>query len=181
VAADLPVEVRSALEALQKRLKASGVDLKWVLPASMHLTVKFLGEIPLETFDAVCRALDEPLGLPGPLHLSLSGVGAFPSPRKARVVWVGLSGDIAALSRAAPALDARAERGGVAREVRPFVPHLTLARSRSPSGVSGLDGILGAEADYAGPAFDVGSFVLYESLLRPGGPIYTPRKTISLQ
>ncbi|NTU60605.1 MAG: RNA 2',3'-cyclic phosphodiesterase [Deltaproteobacteria bacterium] len=184
VAAELPEEVRAELAALAKRLRSRGLDLRWVAPASLHLTLKFLGEIPPETFEAVLRVLDEPVGLPGhvgPLRLALSGVGAFPSPRRARVVWAGLAGDVATLARTALTLEARLEGVGVAREARPFAAHLTLGRSRGPAGVADLEKFLGEDRDFRGPEFEIWSLVLYESVLRPGGPLHTPKKTIPLQ
>lgn len=181
VAADLPEEVRAQLGDLGQRLRARGLNLRWVAPSSMHLTLKFLGEVSPEMFSAVSRGLDEGFDVPCPIRLALSGVGAFPSARRARVVWAGMEGDVAALARVALTLDARAERAGIPREARPFSPHLTLGRARAPSGALDVQKILEREAAFRGSAFEVRSLVLYESQLRPGGPIYTPRKTISLQ
>jgi 2'-5' RNA ligase len=180
VAADFPAEVRDDLARLQRRLKIGGADLKWVAPGSMHLTLKFLGELAPEVFEAVETALAPPLAVGGPLRLVPRALGAFPNPQRARVLWVGLEGDVAGLARAALTLEARAEAAGVPREARPFQPHLTLGRSRGPTGVPGLARALEDEEGYAGPAFTVAEVVLYESRLRPGGPLYIPRKTIPL-
>lgn len=179
IAVDLPDAVRLECEALQKRLAAQGLDLKWVLPASMHLTLKFLGEISTETFDDVLHVLAEPFDVGGPIRLSLAGAGAFPSSRRARIVWAGLAGDISSLARAALSLDTRTAGVGVPRETKPFSPHLTLGRSRGPSGVGDVSALLKKEK-LSGPAFEVTSFRVYESVLGPGGPIHTPRKTIPL-
>lgn len=180
VAADFPAAVREDLVRLQERLKGRGVDLKWVAPASMHLTLKFLGELSPQAYEAVTSALGQPLDAGGPLLLTPRGLGAFPTLRRARVLWVGLEGDAARLARTALTLEARAEAGQVPREARPFQPHLTLGRSRGPTGASGLEEALEAEQDYSGPTFTVSEVVLYESRLRPGGPLYFPRMTIPL-
>lgn len=179
-ALDLPAEVRGALAELQGRLRARGADLRWTKPGAMHLTLKFLGELAQETFEAVCQALSEPLGVPGPLRLQPRGLGAFPSPRRARVVWVGLRGDTATLGRLALTLEARAERCGLPREARPFRPHLTLGRSRTPEGAPGVASALEAEENFTLPPFEAVEVVLYESRLGPGGPAYTPRQTMAL-
>ncbi|MBI5014683.1 MAG: RNA 2',3'-cyclic phosphodiesterase [Deltaproteobacteria bacterium] len=180
LAADLPEEVKGDLARLRLRLASRRVDLRWVAPGSMHLTLKFLGELSPETFDAVATALDPPLDTGGPLRLAPRGLSAFPTPRRARVLWVGLEGDVAALARVALTLEARAEAAGVPREARPFRPHLTLGRAKSPGGAPGLADALAAEEGYAGPAFSISEIVLYESRLRPEGTLYIPRKTLPL-
>lgn len=180
VAADFPEDVRRDLGALQQRLKARGLDLRWVSPAALHLTLKFLGELPAETFEAAASALEAPLGLGAPLVLKPADLGAFPSPRRPRVLWVGLAGDVPRLARAALVLEARLEPLGIPRETRPFTPHLTLARARGPAGGPPLDRYLADEGEYGGPEFEVSDVTLYESRLGPGGPRYLPRRTISL-
>lgn len=180
VAADFPPEVREDLGRLQERLRKRSLDLKWVRPESMHLTLKFLGEVPGETFEALLEALETPLGGGGPLRLAPSGLGAFPSTRRARVLWVGLEGDVAPLARLALEIEARVEPLGIPREGRPFAPHLTLGRARGPAGVPGLEAALETEIGYTGPTFTVGALTLYESRLRPQGPAYIPRQTIAL-
>lgn len=180
VAAELPEAVQRELGELQGRLRAGRMDLRWVSPSRMHLTLKFLGEVSEKTFDAVCGVLEDPLGVPSPIRVSLRGVGAFPSLHRARVLWVGLAGDLALLARAALTVEAKVEELGIPREARPFSPHLTIGRSRMPSGLPGLEGLLQAEADYAGPDLEIDRLVLYESRLRPEGPLYLARKTIVL-
>ncbi|MEW6488018.1 MAG: RNA 2',3'-cyclic phosphodiesterase [Thermodesulfobacteriota bacterium] len=180
VAADLSPEARDDLGRLQGRLRARGVECRWVTPAAVHLTLKFLGEVEPETFGALREALERPLGLGGPLQLAAAGVGAFPSPQRARVLWAGVDGDVAPLARAALEVEARAEPLGIAREARRFRAHLTLGRARGPSGIRGASEALEDEAHYRGPPFTVGALVLYESRLRPGGPEYVPQATIPL-
>jgi len=180
VAADLTPDAREDLGGLQVRLRKAGVECRWVLPAALHLTLKFLGEVAPETFEALRNALTPPLGVGGPLQLAAAGVGAFPSPQRARVVWAGLTGDVATLARAALTLEARVEALGFPREARPFRAHLTLGRSRGPGGLQGAEKLLATEATYRGPAFPVGALVLYESRLRPQGPEYLPRLSIPL-
>jgi 2'-5' RNA ligase len=180
VAARLPDPVREDLVRLQGRLRARGVEARWIAAGSIHLTFKFLGEIEAALFEAVAQALAAPLGVRGPLRLAVKGVGAFPSPKRARVVWAGLEGDVEPLTRLAVEVEARVERLGIARERRPFQPHLTLGRARNPSGVRGLEDALAAEGDFRGLAFDIADLTLYESRLQPRGPLYLPRLSIPL-
>lgn len=184
VAAELSAEAREDLAGLQARLRdhlrGQEAPCRWVAPQALHLTLKFLGEVEPDTFAALERALVRPLGVAGPLRLEAAGVGAFPSVRRARVVWAGLEGDVALLAQAALAVEARAEPWGIPREGRFFRPHLTLGRARDPSGIPGAEGALAQEAGYRGPPFAVEALVLFESLLGPGGPRYVPRATIPL-
>jgi 2'-5' RNA ligase len=181
VAVSLPEEVRDDLSALQERLRGRSPDLRWVTPASLHLTLKFIGEVEPDLFDAIGRALAPPLAPEPEARLAPKGVGAFPSPRRARVLWAGLSGDVPIIAGAALEVEARLEPLGVPREARPFAPHLTLARARPQGRMPDLQRALETEAGYEGPAFTVTELVLYESKLSPKGPTYTPRKILSLR
>jgi 2'-5' RNA ligase len=181
VAVDLPHEVEETLVRIQTRLKALGAGARWTAKGRMHLTVKFLGELDPPVFDAAVEALALPVAAGGPIRLRVAGLGGFPSIQRARVVWAGLEGDVATLARAALDVEARLGPLGVPRERRPFRPHLTLGRAKKGSVVTGLDQALDAVGSWEGPAFEFGELVLYESQLRPQGPIYTPRLSILLE
>jgi 2'-5' RNA ligase len=180
VAVDLPPDVRQALGETQQRLKALGVRARWVATEAMHLTVKFLGELEPSIFEAVLDALSAPIAAGGPIQLQPLDLGGFPSTKRSRVVWVGLGGEVASLARAALAVEARVEQLGVARERRPFRPHLTLGRARNPTGITNLEQALATVGSCDGPAFSVDHLVLYESRLRPEGPLHISRLSISL-
>lgn len=175
VAAELPESVREELGDLAARLRARGVRARWVLPDRMHITVRFLGEIPPERFEAVREALAPPLPVAGPIRLTPAGLGAFPPRGRARVLWVGLEGDTAALGRCALEVETRLEDLGFLRETRPFRPHITLGRARGPGGIPGLERLGPAERSYRGTAFEVAHLTLFESRLGPGGPDYIER------
>ena len=180
VAADLDEPARREVGRLQERLRRMGVRGRWVAPERVHVTVRFIGEVPPETFDEVSGALARPVGREGALDLVLQGLGAFPSLRRPRVLWVGLAGDVAGLAGAAREVDERLEDLGLPGEARPFRPHVTLARAKGPSGMEGLERALKAVGAYRGPAFRVTRLTLYESRLKPGGPEYIPRRTVPL-
>ena len=114
----LPDEIREALARLQEELGASGADVKWVAPSSLHVTLKFLDEITEAQRQPVEASLRRLAGTEPGFALGLDGVGAFPSMSAPRVVWVGLSEDREAVARIAQAIE-RAEptkfnRGGEA-------------------------------------------------------------------
>ncbi len=180
VAAALPESTRGQLGALQGRLERAGLAVRWVRPEGLHLTIKFLGELPPATFDRVAEQLTRPLDGIGPLRLTPRGVGTFPADSRARVVWAGLEGDVAPLARLALTVEARVQGCGIARERRPFQSHLTLGRATRLGGLGDVREILETESGFEAPPFVVRELVLYESRLRSQGPSYVPRLTLPL-
>ena len=173
IAIELPDEIRHALAEVQKHLRRDVAGVRWVEPGSIHLTLKFLGDIPAEQIQPIAAAAmgvvqDEP-----PLSLGVSGLGAFPNPRRPRVIWVGLEGDVARLGRLQTRLEEALGPLGFPREERGFRPHLTVGRVKDPRRPPDLTRPL---ADVAVPrcnSFDVREILLYKSDLRPTGAIYT--------
>jgi RNA 2',3'-cyclic 3'-phosphodiesterase len=139
-----------------------------------HLTLQFLGDDA--DLEAVAGALDG-LEVAGG-RARISGAGAFPDERRARVLWLGLAEGTAVVTRLAGAVATRLAPLGHAPDPRPFRPHLTLARYRAPTDVHDLVGALGREQ--VGPAWDLDAVTVYESRRRPDGADYVARATIPL-
>lgn len=139
-------------------------DARWVPAENLHATLAFLGEMPDPA--AVCEAVAAGVrGLPR-AHLRLEGLGAFPSTRRARVIWAGLSGDVGTLSDAAARVAKALRPLGHHPEPRPFAAHVTLARLRVPGPVS-FDGVA------VGPVeFGVAGIEVYRSHLGRPAPRY---------
>ncbi len=155
--------------------------MKWVAPANLHLTLKFLGDIPAGDLPAVGAALRGALaGSGGPFVLGLEGVGAFPSASSPRVVWVGVTQGREALTGLAARVQEALGPLGFPPEARGFSPHLTLGRCRSSRNAAGLVAVLAALRDYRGPQVRVERVVLFSSELRPAGPAYAPLETFAL-
>jgi len=173
IAIELPDEIRHALAEVQKHLRRDVAGVRWVEPGSIHLTLKFLGDIPAEQIQPIVAAAmgavqDEP-----PVSLGVSGLGAFPNPRRPRVIWVGIEGDVARLGRLQARLEEALEPLGFPRDERAFRPHLTVGRVKEPRRPPDLTRAL---ADVTVPrcnSFDVREILLYKSDLRPTGAIYT--------
>jgi len=167
VALDLPYELKGTLAAAVERLTERNRGVRWVRPEGMHLTLKFLGDIPETDVQPIAGDLDVAAGPCSPLRLRLSGFGAFPGPKKARVVWVGVSGDTEALGSLAKRVDEACASHGIPRERRPFAGHITLGRLRVPS-------VVDLRVEPVQGAFVAEEIVLYRSELSPGGARYTP-------
>ncbi len=133
IAMNFPAPLRRSIAKIGTELDRSGIPARWVAPAGVHLTLKFLGDLPAASATGVGAAMDE-IGLGAePLVVRFDGVGAFPSPRRPQVIWVGVeSGPRLRLLHAA--LDRRMADFGVTRETRPFRPHVTLGRANPDSG-----------------------------------------------
>jgi 2'-5' RNA ligase len=185
IAIELPPEVKSFLAAVQSRLKReSRAPVKWVDPAIMHLTLKFLGNVNADVVGNITAALEEACRGVAPIRLGINSLGVFPSPGRVRVVWVGLSGDIEKLGLLQKRVDAALSPLGYESESRPFTPHHTLARVReeaSPAERQRLgDLVTGIVAETA-PVFSVDAVHLMKSQLTREGPIYSRLASLSLR
>jgi RNA 2',3'-cyclic 3'-phosphodiesterase len=172
IAIEIPSHVKDALGKLQDELRRTGGDVAWVNPESIHLTLKFLGEVEKKRIgevEKVCLATSEKLPT---FKLSLNGSGAFPNARHPRVLWAGLSGETTTLRRLQEHLDEQLAPIGFDPEEKDFRPHLTIGRVKSNRNV----GELITRADlYQMPAlsFVVEEIVLMKSDLHSEGAIYT--------
>jgi 2'-5' RNA ligase len=184
VAIELSEEARRGLARLRRELERNEHRfVKWVDPAGIHLTLKFLGNIPYErvaeTTEALRRAAQGIL----PFHLEISGLGAFPSLRQARVLWVGVRGEMDKLSRLQQNTDSALATLGFAKEERPFVPHLTLARIRegtSPPERKSFGELVGSAMFEDRYSIEVEAVRLMRSQLTPAGAIYTCLSVVGL-
>lgn len=128
-------------EAVQEMRRASPDDrrLRWVAPASYHVTLKFLGWTRPEVGFALRDALGAALAGQRAFELETRGLGGFPALERARVLWAGVDpAGAARLTALAERVERAAEALGFAREQRPYHPHVTLARLAGPSDVRGL-------------------------------------------
>ena len=184
VAVTLPAEAREAIARLIHALRAADVSgLRLVNPEGVHLTLKFLGNVDRSLLPALADALDAVGEGAAPFALQLSGVGVFPNPRSPRVLWAGVTGDIASLTALARRVDDACSTLGFPRERRPFSPHLTLARVRESASAHERQHSATIIKDIGlAPTqpFSVQAFHLVRSTLTPSGPIYETVHTIPM-
>lgn len=173
LAAELPQNVVQYIENTALQLRFPGNDIKWVNPKSIHLTLKFLGHIEEKLIEPIVSIASEIVGGQKPLELEAGQVGAFPNPRNPRVIWVGISGETERLCIVQRQIEVAFSALGFAEEKRPFRPHLTLGRIRPGKKVQNLESrIHDMEKVCSGPFF-VTEIILYQSVLRPEGAVYT--------
>jgi 2'-5' RNA ligase len=172
VAVQLPYDVLGAISAKTEGLQIRGGRTMTVW--QWHLTLQFLGDDA--DIGAVAAALDG-FSVPGG-RVQLGGAGAFPSARRARVLWLGVSEGHDVLARLAAGVGERMARIGYEPDPRPFRPHLTLVRCATPTDLRAPIAAFGSEP--VGPAWDVDALTVFESDLRPEGARYIERATVPL-
>jgi len=184
IAIELPEEAKEGLARLKKELERDEHKfVKWVDPRGIHLTLKFLGNIPSKQVAEITKAMEGSVQGISPFHLEIGGLGAFPSLRQARVFWVGIGGEVDKLSRLQQNSDSALAALRFAKEERSFVPHLTLARIRQ--GASPLERRIFGEL-VGSTIFEdkyhvkVESISLMRSQLTPAGAIYTRLSLVRL-
>jgi len=164
--------LRERLAEALSRLRPHGPGVKWVEPHNVHLTLKFLGSVEEERLAAVAEAVRQAAAESEAFGLSCRGLGAFPNPRRPRVVWAGVQQGAEELTQLARELDRRLQALRFEPEKRPFAAHITLGRVKSPGNLPGLaEAIEGQrEADFG--CMEVRAVHLMKSTLTPKGPIY---------
>lgn len=184
IAIDVGEKIKKVLSDLQEQLQSSaGIkkgDVKWVRPEAMHLTLKFLGEIKDAKVVEVCNIVKDVASKHKSFELDIESVGYFGG-RSAKVLWVGTGQGSDNLHRLAEGLEQQLALAGWPQETRGFSGHLTLCRIRnSAAGVK----LAQMSEDYKG--FKVGivsadSVSVYQSQLKPTGPVYTLLGNYKLQ
>lgn len=173
VAFDVPEPVLDAVAAAEAALRERHPRARWVPRQNRHVTLKFLGSTWPRLVEWLHDAIRAASETADPVRTRVVGLGAFPSPRRARVLWAGLDDPDGSLVRLAAALDDSLARE-FAPEKRAFTPHLTLARFEPPVTVEELD------AGRVGDPFVVDRIVLYRSHLRRPAPVYEVVETFPL-
>lgn len=177
VAVDVGAEARRAMRDAQHQLEAALPHgaVRWTKPDQLHLTLWFLGETPEEQLPALGHALTSALAGAMRFRLRLAELGAFPTPRSPRVLWVGLAGDLPQLLDVQRRVAQTAGPFGDHQEPRSFHPHLTLGRVSRPDAAVGrafADWLAGGPPITSCP-WEVEAVRLIQSVLRPTGAEYT--------
>jgi 2'-5' RNA ligase len=187
LAIELPAPVCARVTARQRQLQQQLADqhlgecVRWTASASLHLTLRFLGECPPAQVNALLAALPAVAAGFAPLTLSLGALGCFPNFRRPGIVWLDCGGEVEALLHLQTACEQLVRTAGFAAEEHPFTPHLTIGRmqrSAAPAALQRAGDLLrrAAQATPATtlPSFTVTEICLMESDLHPTGAVYTP-------
>jgi len=185
IAIELPEEVKAGLRRLQTELKLpEQTFVKWVAPDSVHLTLKFLGNISPQKVTDITGVMEQASQGVNPFQLEVTEVGAFPNLRQPRVLWVGIKGEIDKLVTWQQRIDNGLIPLGFAKETRAFTPHLTLARLRegcSPGDRRDFGEMVAKIPIDVSYKFNVNSLNLMKSQLLPGGAVYNRLAEVKLK
>lgn len=184
VAVELPPGVREALAGLQQELRPrGGPGVRWVRPDGIHLTLKFLGDVPHPQVPQVEEALRSAASGQAAFGLGLGVSGFFPNPHRPRVFWVGIEGEVEQLTALARRVEEALSPLGFPTEGRPFAPHLTLARlgeRLSPAQRDDFGRAAQSAHWHPGHHFTVDGVSLIRSQLTPQGAIYSCLHRVAL-
>lgn len=176
---DVSASIKNRLAILQDELRKLDASVSWVKPTNIHLTLKFLGDVPATNLSKVIEAARRVCGSCRRFEVEVNGAGSFPSPRKPNVLWIGLVHLPEALLSLQRKLETALEAEGFARETKPFKPHLTIGRIRQPRNAQFVaDELL--KRGFATERFPADEVIVMRSDLTPRGALYTPLATIPL-
>jgi 2'-5' RNA ligase len=179
IAVTLAKAVIEEIAKVRTLLQEPKGDIRWTRIEGLHLTLKFLGNIERSQVEMILAVLQDIAQQHSPLRIVAQGLGTFPNLRRPRVLWVGLQGE--RINKLSEAIESALLPLKFPPEEREFTPHLTLGRIRSSRGWERVLPILKAhKRAYFGESV-IDHMTLYQSDLRPDGPIYIPLGVVSFQ
>jgi 2'-5' RNA ligase len=174
LAFELPEEIKAIVTRVSGEIRKSSLEVRWVRPEFIHLTVVFMGDIESEQIAPIGESVSAVCSQHSPFTISLKPMGCFPNTRNRRVIWLGIEGDLERMSRFRDDLQHALSPFGIKEEERAFRPHLTLGRFKKPSKrQTELDQLLAKYKELSSPARTLSELVLFRSDLKPGGAVYT--------
>ncbi len=180
LALDLNEEQISGLAGLQKELKKDCSRIKWVDSTSLHITIKFLGEIEENRINSLIRRVEFAIDKINPFMLSLEGLGFFPSNDKPRIIWVGIDKGSEHVKWIWEEIEWAFQEEGFSLSQKPFTPHVTVGRIRRETKKVPVNKWIDRYRDFSLPATKIDHITLYHSNLQPQGAVYTPLQKIIL-
>lgn len=173
IAVPIPAELKTELGRFQEKLKRIGADVKWVRPESMHLTLRFMGNLTLSEIQLAGEAVFQVAKKFAPFSVELKGFGTFPPGRRPRVLWIGLAQGEKELKEIFQNLEQELISRGLGEADKPFAGHLTLGRIKTSKKLDFILEYFKKEAEKSFGVFEAKTICLFQSQLHPEGAIYT--------
>jgi 2'-5' RNA ligase len=177
IAVEIPPEIHQAIEKQTASMRASLNKslVRWVPTDNVHLTLKFLGDVSPTNLEMLAQMLNVEVSKHPVFEMEFGGLGAFPNPKRPRVIWIGIQAPTG-LEALQHGIEAAAATLGYPPEKRPFSPHLTIGRVKKKGGSPGMQKIRAAleetQVGSLGTAM-VTAVHLFKSDLKPTGAVYT--------
>ena len=176
-AIDLPSTVRNTIAETQAQFKGLGLKISWVKPENIHLTLKFLGDVPENRIEKIRNCFFQDFGDINRFQVSLGKLGVFSNWNRPRVFWIGVRDETKKLYELWSHVQMNLEALGFAKDIKGFSPHLTLARIKSPENKDRLQQKVSRWRPFDIQPFEVCEIKLFKSRLTPQGSIYTVLET----
>ena len=180
IAIEVPQALLAKMGELQREFRRMESGINWVRPEGIHLTLKFLGSVSPEELEKLARGIAPVVAACNPFEMRIHGLGCFPSSRNPRVIWVGIDRGGGEASSLQKAIEDTATEVGFPREARPFKPHLTLGRVRTPIGRSSFVPEMEKHKEVEIGTFLAQDVYLFKSELKPSGAVYTKLQTFPM-
>jgi len=175
IAVEMPPRVKKRVGDLIDKLRVAAAEVNWVRPEHMHLTLKFLGDVPDTETPDICRVVREVANQFESFEIICRGAGAFPNSREPRTLWIGIEDGVDELKRLQAAIDeAFQSQLGFGKEQRGFHPHLTIGRVKreAPGSRGELASLLEQHAHFDADLAVIDEVVTFASFLDRKGPTH---------
>ena len=179
VGIQLAEAVRDGIAAQLAPFKAIANSIRWTESRNIHLTLKFIGEASAARTESIQAALQAAKIPAAPFMLTIRGFGKFPAGDDLHIFWAGVE-DSPPLQELFAGIEAALAPLGMAREIRPFSPHITLGRNKARFNFKPIFEMLASRQDRVLAEFPVAAFQLFSSQLTPKGPLYKVVKEIPI-
>lgn len=179
IAIEIPEEIRNKVIEFQNRLKSIHDDIKWVRVESLHLTLKFLGDVEENRLNDLTALIHEAIQEFEPFEVDLGGSGVFPNRHRPNVLWIGILKGKEYLRTMASVLNRSLIKMGFDEEKRKYHPHLTVGRVRSRQKIIKTIELM-ESLSFLEQSFWVQELILMKSDLKPSGAEYTPLEHFKL-
>ncbi len=175
----LDERVHDEIEKFLAPFKKISSPIRWAKPENVHITLKFIGEVPEEKYAKIEKHLGEADFNTGPFDLRLAGCGKFGRGNSLDIFWIGIS-PCDPLTRVFKKIEDTLAKSGIEKEKRPFTPHITVGRNKKNFNFKSFFQLIEENRDRLISEFNVDRFQVFKSQLKPEGPIYTILKEIPL-
>jgi len=181
VAIDIDDEIKNKIFEIQQEFKKINCNIKYVEKQNLHITLKFIGEVDITKKEIIKETLSRSLIEEKKFSININSLGCFPNLSGPRILWVGIEEGKKELVFLSEKIDNELSRINIKKETKKFDPHITIGRIKSNYKISVLKEKIKELSIKNFGSFEVGSIVLYESILKSTGPYYNRLETFILQ
>ena len=180
IALELDERIRLKIKKIQDHLKNIDADITWVKPENIHLTLKFLGNVPGESIEKISDAICQVAKNISSFDLELTNYGYFPKNRSPQVLWINVDEGKDSIKKIAAALASPLEAFCEKVDNKEFSPHITIGRVKSNKNISQLLAEFSKPPASLNETQKVRFVTLFKSDLKSSGPEYTVIKRLPL-